>query len=242
MINAVGLQGPGCRAWLRDDLPAPAATGRDASSPASGAAPSPTTGAPPSCSGRAPDGVVAVEVNLSCPNLEGRSGIFAHDPRPDRRGDRRHRRLWPAALGQAQPEHRPDRRGRRAPYAAPAPRLSRSSTRCSVWSSTRRHAAPALGNWRRRALRPSDPPGRRARGVRRPQGACPTSRSSASEVSRRLGCCRADARRRQRGTGRHGHVRRSACALARCSTSSSSVGADAGRHSADSPARSLAPR
>ena len=27
----------------------------------------------------APDGVVAVEVNLSCPNLEGRGGIFAHD-------------------------------------------------------------------------------------------------------------------------------------------------------------------
>ena len=27
----------------------------------------------------APDSVVAVEVNLSCPNLEGRGGIFAHD-------------------------------------------------------------------------------------------------------------------------------------------------------------------
>jgi len=29
--------------------------------------------------GRAADDVVAVEVNLSCPNLEGRRGIFAHD-------------------------------------------------------------------------------------------------------------------------------------------------------------------
>ena len=28
----------------------------------------------------APANVVAVEVNLSCPNLEGRRGIFAHDP------------------------------------------------------------------------------------------------------------------------------------------------------------------
>jgi dihydroorotate dehydrogenase (NAD+) catalytic subunit len=28
----------------------------------------------------APDEVVAVEVNLSCPNLEGRNAIFAHDP------------------------------------------------------------------------------------------------------------------------------------------------------------------
>ena len=27
----------------------------------------------------APNGVIAVEVNLSCPNLEGRGGIFAHD-------------------------------------------------------------------------------------------------------------------------------------------------------------------
>jgi dihydroorotate dehydrogenase (NAD+) catalytic subunit len=28
----------------------------------------------------APASVIAVEVNLSCPNLEGRRGIFAHDP------------------------------------------------------------------------------------------------------------------------------------------------------------------
>ena len=28
----------------------------------------------------APPNVVAVEINLSCPNLEGRRGIFAHDP------------------------------------------------------------------------------------------------------------------------------------------------------------------
>jgi dihydroorotate dehydrogenase (NAD+) catalytic subunit len=29
----------------------------------------------------APDGVVAVEVNLSCPNLDGGAHLFAHDPR-----------------------------------------------------------------------------------------------------------------------------------------------------------------
>jgi dihydroorotate dehydrogenase (NAD+) catalytic subunit len=29
---------------------------------------------------QAPSNVIAVEVNLSCPNLEGRRGIFAHDP------------------------------------------------------------------------------------------------------------------------------------------------------------------
>ena len=79
MINAVGLQGPGVDRWLADDLPA--------WSP-------PDARVVASIWGRsvddyrraaelladAPDGVVAVEVNLSCPNLEGRRGIFAHDP------------------------------------------------------------------------------------------------------------------------------------------------------------------
>lgn len=78
MINAVGLQGPGVRPWLDHELP-----------------PLLETGATVVCSiwGRtvdeyraaadlladAPPGVVAVEVNLSCPNLEGRGSIFAHD-------------------------------------------------------------------------------------------------------------------------------------------------------------------
>ena len=79
MINAVGLQGPGVERWLVDDLPALVHTGarivvsiwgRSVADYAAAAAM--LAAAPPS--------VVAIEVNLSCPNLEGRRGIFAHDP------------------------------------------------------------------------------------------------------------------------------------------------------------------
>ncbi len=78
MMNAVGLQGPGIAYWLANVLP-----------------PLVDTGATIVCSiwGRsledyqqaadlladAPPQVVAVEVNLSCPNLEGCGAIFAHD-------------------------------------------------------------------------------------------------------------------------------------------------------------------
>jgi len=78
MMNAVGLQGPGVQYWLDhvvDDLVACGATivasiwGRSVDDYAQAA--ELLAGAPPS--------VVAVEVNLSCPNLEGRGSIFAHD-------------------------------------------------------------------------------------------------------------------------------------------------------------------
>ncbi|MCU1395664.1 MAG: pyrD [Ilumatobacteraceae bacterium] len=80
MINAVGLQGPGVPAWLADDLPGLVAAGArpvvsiwgrsvaDYAAAAEQLAAAPTS-----------DSVLAVEVNLSCPNLEGRRGIFAHD-------------------------------------------------------------------------------------------------------------------------------------------------------------------
>ncbi len=80
MINSVGLQGPGVAAWLEDDLPALAATGarvvasiwgRTVEEYAKAAAL--LAGAPPS--------VVAVEVNLSCPNSEAGRDLFAHDAR-----------------------------------------------------------------------------------------------------------------------------------------------------------------
>ena len=78
MMNAVGLQGPGVRYWLDhvlDDLLATGATvvasiwGRSVDDYAQAA----------DMLGAAPAGLVAVEVNLSCPNLEGRGSIFAHD-------------------------------------------------------------------------------------------------------------------------------------------------------------------
>lgn len=82
MLNSVGLQGPGVASWLEHQVPALAAAGATVVCSIWGrsiedyaAAATLLAGAPP-C-------VVAVEVNLSCPNLSGhgRSGMFAHDPR-----------------------------------------------------------------------------------------------------------------------------------------------------------------
>ncbi len=78
MLNAVGLQGPGVDAWLRDDLPR--LTARDATIVVSiwGRSVDEYRAAAAAMAGRLPTSVVAVEVNLSCPNMSGH-GIFAHD-------------------------------------------------------------------------------------------------------------------------------------------------------------------
>jgi dihydroorotate dehydrogenase (NAD+) catalytic subunit len=79
MLNSVGLSGPGVEAWIEQDLPALAASGakvvasiwgRTVEGFAKAAAMLAGLGAP----------LVAVEVNVSCPNLEDRSRMFAHDP------------------------------------------------------------------------------------------------------------------------------------------------------------------
>lgn len=77
MLNSVGLQGPGVAAWLADDLPklqqARARTvvsiwGRTVEDYEKAAI----------ALAGAPSDIVAVEVNLSCPNLEGGKHLFAH--------------------------------------------------------------------------------------------------------------------------------------------------------------------
>ena len=70
----------------------------------------------------APDCVVAVEVNLSCPNLEGRRSIFAHDPDLSAEVVAATAGLRPAALGEAERQHRPDRRRRRGGEPRPVRR------------------------------------------------------------------------------------------------------------------------
>lgn len=77
MVNAVGLQGPGVHAWLAEDLPALTARGARVIASVWGhdtddfvAAAAAVAHAP---------GVVAVEVNLSCPNLHGAGDLIAHD-------------------------------------------------------------------------------------------------------------------------------------------------------------------
>ncbi len=78
MLNSVGLQGPGLRAWIEQDLPRLVATGArivvsiwgqrvaDFARAAAVVAEVP--------------GVLALEVNVSCPNIEDRRRMFAHSP------------------------------------------------------------------------------------------------------------------------------------------------------------------
>lgn len=78
MINAVGLQGPGVQHWLAHDLPVLTATGARVVVSVWGRSVDDFRAAAEMLAD-APASVIAVEVNLSCPNLEGRRGIFAHD-------------------------------------------------------------------------------------------------------------------------------------------------------------------
>jgi len=77
MINSVGLQGPGVASWLADDLPAVLATGARVVASIWGRTVDEYRRAADLLAG-APDGVVAVEVNLSCPNTESGRDLFAH--------------------------------------------------------------------------------------------------------------------------------------------------------------------
>lgn len=79
MLNAVGLQGPGVAAWLAHDLPALARTGARVVVSIWGRTIEDYEAAARLVA-QAPNAVVAVEVNLSCPNLDGGRHLFAHDP------------------------------------------------------------------------------------------------------------------------------------------------------------------
>ena len=79
MINSVGLQGPGIEAWKRDDLPALLATDATVVISIWGRSIDDYARAAEMCADL-PDQVVAVEVNVSCPNVEERNAVFAHDP------------------------------------------------------------------------------------------------------------------------------------------------------------------
>jgi dihydroorotate dehydrogenase (NAD+) catalytic subunit len=78
MLNAVGLQGPGVEHWRDHVLPGLLETGARVVASIWGRSVGDFERAAAALA-EAPAGVVAVEVNLSCPNLEGRGGIFAHD-------------------------------------------------------------------------------------------------------------------------------------------------------------------
>jgi dihydroorotate dehydrogenase (NAD+) catalytic subunit len=77
MINSVGLQGPGVEAWLARDLPALAATEARVVASIWGRTVDEYRRAADRLAA-APNTVVAVEVNLSCPNTEAGRDLFAH--------------------------------------------------------------------------------------------------------------------------------------------------------------------
>ena len=78
MINAVGLQGPGIDEWIRHDLPMLEAADVRTVVSVWGRGVDDYRRAATMLSDIAPR-IAALEVNLSCPNLEGRGGIIAHD-------------------------------------------------------------------------------------------------------------------------------------------------------------------
>lgn len=85
MLNAVGLQGPGVPYWLRHVLPGLLDTGATVVASIWGRSVDDYADAARLLHD-APAGVVAVEINLSCPNVDhrggpggARAGIFAHD-------------------------------------------------------------------------------------------------------------------------------------------------------------------
>lgn len=77
MLNSVGLQGPGVAAWIRDDLPPLADSGARVVASIWGRSIDDYRRAADALADVG-DEVVAVEVNVSCPNVEDRSKMFAH--------------------------------------------------------------------------------------------------------------------------------------------------------------------
>ncbi len=78
MLNSVGLQGPGLEAWLEHDLPRMAGHGARTVVSIWGQRVDDFAKAAGLLSGVA--GLSAVEINVSCPNVEDRRRMFAHSP------------------------------------------------------------------------------------------------------------------------------------------------------------------
>ena len=80
MLNAVGLQNPGVEAWREHELPVLREAGARVVASIWGFTVEAYEKAAAMLAGAHDDGVVAVEVNLSCPNVEARRDMFAHSP------------------------------------------------------------------------------------------------------------------------------------------------------------------
>lgn len=78
MLNAIGLQNPGIDRWIAKDLPF--LVSRGARVIVSIAGKSPAEFAEVASRLRGQPNIVAIEINLSCPNVEHRGLVFACDP------------------------------------------------------------------------------------------------------------------------------------------------------------------
>jgi dihydroorotate dehydrogenase (NAD+) catalytic subunit len=79
MLNSVGLQGPGVSAWRREQLPRLIDAGARVVASIWGRSVDDYRRAAEQLAGCPPE-VVAVEINLSCPNTEAGGELLAHDP------------------------------------------------------------------------------------------------------------------------------------------------------------------
>jgi dihydroorotate dehydrogenase (NAD+) catalytic subunit len=78
MLNSIGLQGPGIDAFLQRDLPWLLSRGARAGVSIAGGSVDEFAELAARLSGAA--GITAIEVNISCPNVEDRGQVFACDP------------------------------------------------------------------------------------------------------------------------------------------------------------------
>jgi len=77
MLNSVGLQNPGVSAWMKTELPDLVSSGAQVVASIWGRSVDDYATVAAALQD-APASVVAVEVNLSCPNLDGGRHMFAH--------------------------------------------------------------------------------------------------------------------------------------------------------------------
>ena len=78
MLNSVGLQNPGVDEWLSTELPGLARTGATVVASIWGFTVDQYRRAAATIARAGPGAIVAVEANISCPNIEDRQQMFAH--------------------------------------------------------------------------------------------------------------------------------------------------------------------
>ena len=169
MVNSVGLQGPGLEAWIRDDLPRLVAAGARTVVSVWGQRVDEYAEAATMLAGV--EGLTAIEVNVSCPNIEDRRHMFAHSPSATAEvlaavaahGARR------APAGPSSARRSPtcaEVAGAALAHGAEAVTLINTAL-AMVIDLERPGAGPRVGPGRRRAVGPLAPPDRRACGLRR---------------------------------------------------------------------------